>query len=418
MDLLKVHPYHTQISTFCSILIAKVLVPLALALLAQATYTPQQAFEMAFSPLPDQSKIGRELLQILPWKPEYRDLAWTAYKSSARHKDLKAEFEAKLIKTDDRQSPFLVRIVGTPKPGEPIPLVIAMHGGGGAPKDVNDQQWQGMFSGYYKDAPNRTYIYCALRAPNDEWNGFYDDSISQVVERLILAFSIFGQADPNRVVITGASHGGYGAFVICPKIPHRFAAGNASASAPTDGETKGQNLRNLYFTWFNGALDTAYGRADRVQGFAMRWAEWKSQYGGFAGGMTFLDGVGHSVPDRDKPAELLNQDRNLTPDRLIWVQTDERIKSHYYLVDPKPNSGRMIDLKLDGRSFVITNEDAENFVLYPPEEIALKEMFVNWGTKRPVKLEPKSHIFAESLLHYADPSLASPYRIDAINESN
>lgn len=392
---------------------------LAFLILSQAKPANIEAsFAKAFSSNTEVQKQGREILAQLPWKDEYRDIAWQAYKTSPSHSNLKADFESKIIRTDDRSAPFKFRIVGTPKPGEKMPLVIALHGGGSGPKSMNDGQWDGMFSSYYKDQPDfAPYVYCALRAPNDEWNGFYDDSIAQVMERLILAFSIFGDVDPNRVVTTGASHGGYGNFVIAPKIPHRFSAANASASAPTDGETQGENLRNLYFTWVNGATDTAYGRADRVQAFDKLWQEWKAEHGGFNGGMTFLENTGHFVPDRDKVAELLLQNRNLTPDKLIWNQTDERVKTHYYLVDPAPKSGRRITLQLEGKSFIILCKDAEKLVLYPPTDIALKQMVVIWGKSSSTHtLTPSSATFAESLALYGDPNLASPYKIEVTND--
>ena len=41
-----------------------------------------------------------------------------------------------------------------------------------------------MFERYYKEHPEAGgYVYLALRAPNDEWNGFYDDAICPMVER-------------------------------------------------------------------------------------------------------------------------------------------------------------------------------------------------------------------------------------------
>src|SRR5262249_33509673 len=154
------------------------------------------------------------------------------------------------------------------KPDKGWALVIAMHGGGGAPKEVNDSQWKGMFERYYKDHPESGgYVYLALRAPNDEWNGFYDDAIVPLIDRLILQFVLFGDVDTDMVSILGASHGGYGAFVIGPKAPDRFYAIHASASAPTDGETMGENLRNTRFTYMVGSRDTAYGRAERCQKF-------------------------------------------------------------------------------------------------------------------------------------------------------
>ncbi len=395
------------------------LATLAFLALAQAkTADPSKIFADYFSPNAAIKANATKLLNDLPWKEEFSEIAWKEFKRKSTNSNLKSDFTESIVQTDDRKAPFKYRIVGTPNPNEPMPLVIALHGGGSGPKSMNDGQWEGMFTNYYKDQPDfAPYIYCALRAPNDEWNGFYDDSIAQVIEKLILTLTVFANADPNKVVITGASHGGYGNFVICPKIPHRFSAGNASASAPTDGETQGENLRNLYFTWVNGATDTAYGRADRVQAFAKNWSAWKEEFGGFQGGMTFLENTGHFVPDRDKVAELLKQDRNVSPDQLIWNQTDERIKTHYYLVDPSPKSGRRITVQLEGKSFIIVNKDAEKLILYPPANIALKQMVVIWGkSSTTFSLTPSCLNFAESLALYGDPNLASPYKIEITND--
>ena len=377
-------------------------------------------FHDVYSGNPASAKSALALLDKLAWKEEFAAQIWDEYRKSPQNAKLKGEFESKTIRTDDRTAPFLYRIVGTPKEGQPMPMVIALHGGGSGPKEMNDGQWEGMFKNYYKDAPDQApYVYCALRAPNDEWNGFYDDSIAQVIERLILAFAIFGNVDPNHVVTTGASHGGYGNFVIATKIPHRFSAANASASAPTDGETQGENLRNLYFTWVNGATDTAYGRAERVQAFAKKWDEWKEEYGGFNGGMTFLEGTGHFVPDREKPAELLQQQRNIAPDKLIWNQTDERVKTHYYLVDPNPKSGRRITVDIQGKTFIIVNNDAKDLILYPPANITLKEMVVVWGKSSSTHImEPLVRNYIESLALYNDPNLASPYKITLTNNDD
>ena len=167
---------------------------------------------------------ARKLLAELPWDESMREIAWTAYKASPAHEPLRKEFEAKTVATKDRKSPYLWRHVGE-KPAEGWALVIAMHGGGGAPARVNDQQWRSMFERYYKPHPEAGgYVYLALRHPNDEWNGFYDDAICPLVERLIRQFVLFGDVNPDRVYILGASHGGYGAFVIGPKMPDRFAA--------------------------------------------------------------------------------------------------------------------------------------------------------------------------------------------------
>ena len=123
----------------------------------------------------------------MPWVESLRELAWSAYKASPAHEPLRREFEAKTVATKDRKSPYLWRHVGQ-KPADGWALVIAMHGGGNAPASLNDQQWRGMFR-RYKDHPEAGgYVYLSLRAPNDTWNGFYDDAICPLVERLIRQF--------------------------------------------------------------------------------------------------------------------------------------------------------------------------------------------------------------------------------------
>ena len=181
----------------------------------------------------------------------------------------------------DRKSPYLWRHVGQ-KPADGWGLVIAMHGGGNAPASLNDQQWRGMFRRYKDHAEAGGYVYLSLRAPNDTWNGFYDDAICPLVERLIRQFVVLGDVNPDKIYTLGASHGGYGAFVIGPKMPDRFAAIHASAAAPTPGETRGENLRNVRFTFMVGERDTAYGRAERCLEFEREIQTWRKGYGGLS----------------------------------------------------------------------------------------------------------------------------------------
>ncbi|MFO0909847.1 MAG: hypothetical protein U0794_16115 [Isosphaeraceae bacterium] len=202
-----------------------------------------------------------------------------------------------------------------------------------------------------------------MRAPNDEWNGFYDDAICPLVERLIRQFVLFGEVDPERVYILGASHGGYGAFVIGPKIPYRFAAIHASASAPTDGETQGENLRDVVFTYMVGERDTAYGRAERCQAFAKKLDQWKQEYGGFPGGFEWKPGVGHSVPDRDKVAERKSPPRQAWPDTLVWVQSDN-VPTRNWVETPKPADKARIVAKAKDNAIEIQAEGQKSLALW------------------------------------------------------
>src|SRR5262249_29453263 len=144
------------------------------------------------------------------------------------------DFDAHQVHSGKALSPYTLKTVGN-RPANGWALFIAMHGGGGVQKEVNDRQWQ-IMQGYYRDHPEQGgYLYLALRAPNDNWNGFYDGGIYPLIGNLVQQFLLFGEVNPNKVFIMGYSHGGYGAFAIGPKMPDRFAAIHASAAAPADG---------------------------------------------------------------------------------------------------------------------------------------------------------------------------------------
>ena len=362
--------------------------------------------------------IAGKVLDSIPMTDESMEMAWEAYKESEAHAAMKADFDAKKVTTSDRESPYLWRTVGE-KPEGGWPLVIAMHGGGGTTQEFNDRQWVGMFERYYRDHPEAGgYVYLSLRAPNNEWNGFYDDPIGPLIEKLIHQFVVFADVDPDRVFATGASHGGYGAFVIGPKVPYRFAWVNASAAAPTPGETAGVNLRNLYFTWTIGSEDTAYGRADRCKEFDVEWKKWKAEYGGFEGGMRWFEGVGHGVnaQDGDITAEFMKAEpRNTVPKRVIWDQTDDRLKHFYWLEAPGAFEDGMIDATVDGNTITMTVEGLSEVALWlKPGLVDLsKPVTVKVNDQDPVerKVTPMLGTFTDGLESRFDLKLASGVRM-------
>ena len=126
-----------------------------------------------------------------------RGVAWDEYRAAPIHSELKADFDAHQVRFEKYMSPFTVKTVGT-RPTNGWALFIAMHGGGGAPKEVNDSQWKHMQI-YYKDHPEAGgYLYVALRAPNDTWNGFYDSYVYPLVANLIQQFALFADVDVNN----------------------------------------------------------------------------------------------------------------------------------------------------------------------------------------------------------------------------
>ncbi len=88
-------------------------------------------------------------------------------------------------------------------PSSGAALYISMHGGGGAPPNVNDQQWRNQIQLYQ---PEEGY-YVAPRAPTNTWNLWHEAHIDDLFDRLILAFVVCKHVDPNRVYLMGYSAG-------------------------------------------------------------------------------------------------------------------------------------------------------------------------------------------------------------------
>lgn len=339
-----------------------------------------------------------------------RALAFAAFRA-APHAELRADFAQNRVRTADRESPYTVATVGE-RPGNGWPLVVAMHGGGGVEKEVNDQQWQHM-QVYYRPHPETGgYLYVALRAPNDTWNGFYDDAFYPLFERLVRQFVVCGDVDPDRVIAIGYSHGGYGAFALGPKLPHRFAAVHASAAAPTDGDSSPVGLHTLRFSFLVGGRDTAYGRRERCEAFgkallALRQAN-PTQY---ATAFGVIEGNGHTgLPDRDLLPQLLPTRRQALPRDLFWEPTDGVCCDHYWLHVEAPQRGQRLFATLRGQQLTVTRRgvgavqvllDARLVDPKQPLEVAVGD------ERSSVSLTPSLRTLCATLQQRGDPTLAA-----------
>ncbi|MCH2102153.1 MAG: hypothetical protein MK209_09550, partial [Planctomycetes bacterium] len=243
---------------------------------------------------------------------------WEAYRDSNLHAKTLEDLRANRVRKGGHESPYTIKTVGE-RPAKGWPLIIAMHGGGGTTQEFNDSQWRHMQI-YYKDQIDLAggYKYIALRAPNNTWNGFYDNYVYPLIEKLINQHLLYSDIDPDKVYAIGYSHGGYGAFAIGPKIPDRFAAVHSSAAAPTNGETSVVGLHTLRFTYMIGSRDTAYGRAERCQNFAELYQAAQKQHpGAYPVEMLWIEGNGHGgLPDRDYIRQLYPYTRRTSPSEV------------------------------------------------------------------------------------------------------
>ena len=339
-----------------------------------------------------------------------RRAVWKALQRAAKGGQLEQDIAKNQVHNDKMRSPYTVKEVGK-RPANGWPLFIAMHGGGGVPKRINDSQWRHMQI-YYKDQKSvEGYKYLALRAPTDSWNGFYTGYIYPLIANLIRQFLLFGDVDPDRVFVMGYSHGGYGAFAIGPNLPDRFAAVHASAAAPTGGETLIRNLRNTVFTFMVGERDTAYGRASRCQAFAKSIKELRGDREDiYPVTFEFQRGYGHGgLPDRDKIRSMYPAVRRSAPKDLTWDLGGGHVRDHFWLHVPAGAGGKSVEARITGNTIGLQVEGVESLELVlDGRHLDLhKPVTIKVGDKAvEVELRPTLRALCETMSRRGDPRLA------------
>ncbi len=370
------------------------------------------------APPPKEPSTLNALLKNSGTERTVRELAWSVYQSSLLARRNLVNFKRNEVRHEKWRSPYTVKNVGR-RPASGWPLVIALHGGGSVPKELNDSQWRHMQI-YYKDHPKAGgYRYVALRAPNDTWNGFYDNYVYPLIANLIRQFLVHGDVDPDRVYVIGYSHGGYGTFSIAPKIPHRFAAAHASASAPTDRETSAHSLRNLPFTFMVGGKDTAFGRADRCQKFARLLGTLQAMDStGWPCRFQWQPRHGHGgLPDRDHLPRLLPHRRGVSPRELDWELTDTQVRTHYWLNTETPAKKQRVRATLRDNRLIVDSAGLSSLgaILDGRRVVIGRPLLVTIGPKSlSIPLKPSLTVLAESLHARGDPHLSGTVRVPLI----
>jgi hypothetical protein len=352
------------------------------------------------------AKLGRWLNQH---EEAVRRAVWKAYRAAAIHAEVRKDFDRKLVRHDRHLSPYTVKNVGK-RPRNGWPLFIALHGGGGAPRAVNDSQWK-IMQIYYRDQPSVTgYQYLALRAPNDSWNGFYADHVLPLIDNLIRQLLLLGDVGPDKVYLMGYSHGGYGAFFIGPKMADRFAAIHASAAAPSDGAVSPRTLRNTPFTFMIGGHDKAYGRRSRCEAFDRQARELREAGpDGYPVKMELMKEQGHvGQPDRDKIKELYAHRRRPMPARLAWELTDSVVSRFFWLGVGRPERGGRIDAKVEGNTVTLTTSKVGEVELHLDARLVKLDRPLRVsrdGKTWTIRVSPSLLTLCRSLLERGDPSL-------------
>jgi predicted esterase len=340
-----------------------------------------------------------------------RAAAWQGLLKADIHSALRKDFDARVVRSGDQVSPYTVKTAGK-KPEGGWPVFIALHGGGGVPKAVNDSQWKVM-EVYYRDQPTVPgYLYIALRAPNDTWNGFYDAYVPPLIVHLIRQQVLFAGADPDKVFLMGYSHGGYGAFYIGPRIPDRFAAVHASAAAPSDSHSIARNLRAMPFSFMIGEKDTAYGRIERCRAFEKEAQKLREAHKGeYPVRLELKPGMGHvGLPDRDKVKEMYPHRRQATPRRVTWEVHGGSPSRLYWLALDRPAAGQVIDAEATRSKVHLLTQKVEKLTLRLDSRLVdiSRPIEVVWNGKGSThRVMPSLAVLCQDLAERGDPQLAS-----------
>jgi hypothetical protein len=272
-----------------------------------------------------------------------------------RERDARAaELESETITLDGHTLRFMRRTFG--EPGERGPsLWISMHGGGGAPTEVNDQQWRNQIRLY---EPGEG-IYVAPRAPSDTWNLWHRPEVDALFDRLIESAVMVWGVDPDRVYLMGYSAGGDGVYQLAPRMADRFAAAAMMAGHPNDAAPEG--LRNLPFALLMGGEDAAFNR----NGVAREWetklgALREADPAGYEHFVRIYPGLGHWMERQDAEALpwMADRTREPWPRRIVWRQGNTTHERFYWLAVAAEDAVRGNEIRAAVEGQTITLESA------------------------------------------------------------
>ena len=273
------------------------------------------------------------------------------------HAERAAELASGNITIGDHAMPIFYKTFGK-KPANGRSLFISLHGGGGAPAEVNDQQWRNQ-QRLYEPAEG---VYVAPRAPTNNWNLWHEPHIDRLFERLIEDMVILEGVDPNRVYVMGYSAGGDGVYQLAPRMADRWAAAAMMAGHPN--ETSPLGLRNVPFTLHMGELDAAYDR-NKIA------AEWRDKLAalqkadpqGYRHLVEIHPGKGHWMDREDAVAVewMAEFTRNPFPKRIVWRQDDVTHPRYYWLAVDEANAkaGAELRAEIDGQTIRLTSDDVQ-----------------------------------------------------------
>jgi len=306
---------------------------LATAMQAQMTKTDTKRFMQILQAAPTFSDVI-DSLKKKDYRldsasiPMVREALWQRLLDETRRiPTTKEAFEAgKITYAEGMVGRFSLKVKGT-APANGYPVYIALHGGGGGPSEMNDEQWEQMQSYYLKSID--TGIYVAPRGPSNEWNLHFGREAEVFYSQLLSQLRLFAGADPNRIYLLGYSAGGDGVYQLAPRMASELAA--ASMSAGHHNGVSADNLQHVPMLLQVGELDDAYNRNKETVHYSMILDSLrKSHPAEFQHQLYVHAGAEHSyVMDRQGP----DFQANVLLDPIAWLRNPMNSKTTTAVTD-------------------------------------------------------------------------------------
>jgi poly(3-hydroxybutyrate) depolymerase len=269
------------------------------------------------------------------------------------------EMKAKVITYKEFKMPYdFIKYGEEPEGGHS--LYISLHGGGGAPAQVNDSQWKNQIKLYQPEEG----IYLAPRAATNTWDLWHQEHIDPMFDMLIGRFIVHHGINPNKVYIMGYSAGGDGVYQIGPRMADRWAAAAMMAGHPN--ESQPHNLINLPFIIQCGAKDSAHGRNKRCT----EWGEMLDKLaaenpGHYPHKCIIYPEHGHWMNLECKQALpwMAKYTRDPWPKKINWYQDNVTNTRFYWLANDNPKKADLVTAEVIGQTITLTTENVKKLTL-------------------------------------------------------
>ena len=258
--------------------------------------------------------------------------------------------------------PFWYTTYGT-QPADGYSLFISLHGGGNAPAQLNDSQWENQKRLYHPE----NSVYLAPRAPYNDWDMWFKPDLDGFYAALIQMCVANLDVNPDKVYLIGFSAGGDGVWRMAPRMADTWAGASMMAGHP--GDVSLLNLRNTPFMVWCGALDDAYNRNRECtsRGHELDSLQ-KADPQGYMHETHIVEGKSHWMDLEDAAALpwLQQYRRNPYPTHIVWQQEEVTHPHFYWLTAPEDQiqRGKTVRLTLKGNMVDIQQCDYTQLTLH------------------------------------------------------